>query len=120
MRTTRHRWEDIPWDHLNPKLERRLVTGDQIMLAHVFLHEGCVVPEHAHENEQLTYVLEGTLRFLVEGDEIDVAAGDVLHLPSNVPHAAVALADTLSLDVFNPPRADWLDGSDAYLRDANR
>ena len=119
MDATHHRWEDIPWDRLNPKLDRRLVTGERIMLAHVFLHEGCVVPEHAHENEQMTYVLDGSLRFTVGGEQIDLATGDVLHLPSNVPHGAEALADTLSLDVFNPPRADWLDGSDAYLREAN-
>lgn len=120
MRATRHSWEQIPWDTLNPKLDRRLVTGDRLMLAHVFLHAGCVVPEHAHENEQMTYILEGALRFDVDGEQVEVRAGEVLHLPANVPHAAEALVDTLSLDVFHPPRADWLDGSDAYLRDANR
>jgi quercetin dioxygenase-like cupin family protein len=117
---TRHRWDDIAWDRLNPKLDRRLITGERLMLAHVYLREGCIVPEHAHENEQMTYVLEGAMRFTVGGEQVDLTAGDVLHLPSGVPHAAEALEDTLSLDVFHPPRADWLDGSDAYLRDANR
>ena len=119
MRAMRHRWDGIPWEELNPRLDRRLVTGERLMLAQVFLHEGCLVPEHAHENEQMTYVLEGAMRFTVDGEEVDVAAGEVIHLPSGVPHAAEALEDTLSLDVFNPPRADWLDGSDAYLRDSS-
>ncbi|NIS64145.1 MAG: cupin domain-containing protein [Gemmatimonadales bacterium] len=89
------------------------------MLAHVHLKKGCVVPRHAHENEQFTYVLEGALRFWIGEDEVDerlVRSGEVLHIPSNVPHKAEALEDTLDLDVFSPPRRDWLDGTDAYLR----
>ena len=72
-----------------------------------------------HENEQFTYILEGALRFWIgaeDGEEIVVRAGEVLHIPSNVPHKAVAIEDTLDLDVFVPPRADWLDGTDVYLR----
>jgi quercetin dioxygenase-like cupin family protein len=90
-----------------------------MMIAQVFLGQGCVVPTHAHENEQLTYILEGSLRFWLgaEGEEIvDVEAGDVLHIPSNLPHGAEALETTLDLDVFCPPRRDWLEGTDAYLR----
>ena len=89
------------------------------MLAHVYLDKGCVVPRHSHDNEQVTYILEGTLRFWLgeEGESVvDVSAGEVLHIPSGVPHMAEALEDTLDLDVFAPPRSDWLDGSDAYLR----
>ena len=100
-------------------MSRRLVTGDQIMLTHVYLKKGCVVPKHAHENEQLTYILEGALRFRVGEDgaeEIVVRAGEVLHLPSNLPHEAHALEDTLDVDIFYPPRADWLNKTDAYLR----
>jgi unsaturated pyranuronate lyase len=116
---THHRWDELPREQLKPLLGRRLISGERLMLAHVYLDRGCVVPKHAHENEQLTYILEGTLRFFLgeDGDEVvDVAAGEVLHIPSNLPHAAEALEDTLDLDVFSPPRADWLEGSDDYLR----
>jgi quercetin dioxygenase-like cupin family protein len=116
---THHRWEDIPKEKLSPLIQRRLVSGERLMIAHVYLAEGAIVPRHAHENEQLTYILEGTLRFWLGDDEaemVDVAAGEVLHIPPNVPHKAEALEDTLDVDVFSPPRQDWLDGSDAYLR----
>jgi quercetin dioxygenase-like cupin family protein len=113
------RWDDMPKERVTDMLDRRLVTGERMMLAHVYLKKGCVVPKHSHENEQLTYILEGALRFRIGEDgaqEIVVAAGEVLHIPSNVPHEALALEDTLDVDVFSPPRADWLDGSDDYLR----
>ena len=113
------RWDDMPREKLNDLLERRLVTGERIMLAHVYLKKGCLVPRHFHENEQLTYILEGALHFWIGEDEKDervVRAGEVLVLPSNLPHKALALEDSLSVDVFCPPRQDWLDGSDAYLR----
>lgn len=117
--TTRHRWEDIPRERLSELLERRLITGERVMLAQVHLARGCVVPEHSHENEQMACVLEGALSFRIGGDEPVqdvVRAGEVLHLPSNVPHEAEALEDSVVLDVFSPPRQDWLDGSDDYLR----
>ena len=118
-RATHHRWEDLPREQLSPLLARRLVTGEQLMIAHVYLDEGAVVPRHAHHNEQLTYILEGTLRFWLgedEGEVVDVHAGEVLHIPAHVAHKAEALEDTLDVDVFHPPRQDWLDGTDAYLR----
>ena len=116
---THHRWEDLPREELSPSIGRRLVTGGRLLIAHVYLAKGAIVPQHAHDNEQLTYILEGTLRFWLGEDEsevVDVAAGEVLHIPPNVPHKAEALEDTLDVDVFSPPRQDWLDGSDAYLR----
>ena len=115
---THYRWADLPEEGLSPLLRRRLVTGERLMLAHVYLAEGRVVPHHAHENEQLTYILEGSLRSgsATTSEVVDVAAGEVLHIPSNVPHRAEALEDTLDVDVFAPPRQDWLDGTDAYLR----
>ena len=116
---THHRWADMPKEPLSDLLERRLITGDRMMLAHVYLKKGCVVPKHSHQNEQFTYILEGALRFLVGDDgaeEIVVRAGEVLHLPGNVPHEAHALEDTLDVDIFYPPRADWLNKTDAYLR----
>lgn len=118
-RVTWHRWEDMPKERVADLLERRLITGDRMMLSHVYLRKGCVVPRHAHDNEQFTYILEGALRFWIgedEGEEIVVRAGEVLHIPSNVPHKAEALEDTLDVDVFSPPRQDWLDRTDDYLR----
>ena len=114
-----YRWNDMPKENLNESLARRLITGDRMMLAHVYLKKGAIVPRHSHENEQLTYILEGALRFWIGDDEsetIDVRAGEVLHIPSNVPHKAEALEDTLDVDIFSPPRQDWLDKTDDYLR----
>ena len=116
---THYRWDDMPKEALKPDLARRLISGERMMLAHVYLEKGCVVPKHEHDNEQLTYILEGALRFWLGDDGaqvVDVAAGEVLHIPSNLPHKAEALETTLDVDVFCPPRRDWLDGSDAYLR----
>ncbi|PYS51064.1 MAG: cupin domain-containing protein [Acidobacteria bacterium] len=110
------RWDDIPAESLNPLLTRKLITGDRIMMSQLVLKKGCVVPAHKHENEQITYVLSGALKFEVNGNDITLRTGDVLHIPSNVVHAAIALEDTLDLDVFSPPRQDWLDGTDDYLR----
>jgi quercetin dioxygenase-like cupin family protein len=118
--SARHfRWDDIPKEKLNEQLDRRLITGNRMMLAHVYLKKGCLVPRHFHENEQITYVLEGALHFWLgedEKEEVVVRAGEVLTIPSNLPHKALALEDTLDVDVFSPPRQDWLDGTDAYLR----
>ena len=116
---THYRWEDLPKAELKPGLERRLVSTERMMLAHVYFEPGAVVPTHAHENEQLTYILEGTLRFWLGEDEaevVDVHAGEVLHIPSWLPHRAEALERTLDVDIFCPPRQDWLDGTDDYLR----
>ena len=87
-----------------------------MMIAHVYLAKGAIVPEHSHHNEQITYILEGRLRFFFPDETIDVGAGEVLTIPAHLPHKAEALEDTLDVDVFHPPREDWLDGSDAYLR----
>lgn len=121
--SVRHvRWDDLPRERVTDLLTRKVVTGDDMMIAQVFLDEGCVVPKHSHVNEQITYILSGALRFWIgedEGQVIDVRAGEVLHIPSNVPHKALALEDTLDVDVFSPPRADWLDGSDSYFHDTD-
>ena len=113
------RWDDIPKEQVSDMLDRRLITGDRVMLAHVYLKKGGIVPQHSHENEQLTYILEGGLRFWIGKDEsqvIDVRPGEVLHIPSHVLHKAEALEDTLDVDIFSPPRQDWLDKTDDYLR----
>ena len=116
---THYRWNDMPRERVSDTLERRLVTGERMMLAHVYLKKGCIVPRHSHQNEQLTYILEGSLRMEFPGDMPDIVVhpGEVLVIPSGVPHGALALEDTLDLDVFSPPRQDWLDQTDAYLRE---
>jgi quercetin dioxygenase-like cupin family protein len=114
-----YRWDDMKKEELNPLLHRRLISTDRMMIAHVYLEQGCVVPKHSHENEQLTYLLSGSMRFWFGDDEshvVEIAAGEVLHIPSHLPHKAEALEATLDVDIFCPPRADWLDGSDSYLR----
>lgn len=116
---TRYKWDDLPKEQLTDSLARRLITGDRMMLAHVYMKKGCVIPRHSHENEQLTYILEGALHFYIgedEKEEVIVRAGEVLRIPSNIPHKAIALEDTLDVDIFSPPRQDWLDKTDDYLR----
>jgi len=116
---TWYRWDDMPKEKVTDLLDRRLITGDRMMLAHVYLKKGCLVPMHRHDNEQLTYVLEGRLDFSIGEDrakQVSVGPGEVLFIPSNVWHEATAAADTLDVDVFSPPRADWLNKTDAYLR----
>jgi len=116
---TFYRWDEMPKETVTEVFDRRLITGDRIMLAHVYLKKGALVPRHSHENEQITYILEGGLRFWIGEDGsqvIDVRAGEVLHIPSLVPHKAEALEDTLDVDIFSPPRQDWLDKTDDYLR----
>jgi len=109
-------WDSIPLETLNPQLGRKLIVGKDLMLARVFLKQGCIVPEHSHPNEQLTYILGGALKFWIAGKEIVVHAGEVLTIPPNMPHKAEAVEDTDDLDVFTPPRADWMTGRDKYLR----
>ncbi len=113
---TTYTWDEIPHEHLSDMLSRKIITGDRTMIAHIFLKKGCVVPAHSHDNEQMTYIISGALKFTVNGREILLKAGGVMHIPSNVVHAAVAVEDTLDMDVFTPPRQDWLDKTDAYLR----
>ena len=115
---TFHRWDDMPIEEVSDTIGRRLITGNKMMLSHVYLKKGCIVPQHSHENEQLTYILEGVLRFWIgpEEKQIDVRAGEVLVIPSNVLHKAEALEDTVDVDVFDPPRQDWLNKTDDYLR----
>lgn len=117
--TRSYRWEDMPKERVTDSLDRRLITGERMMLAHVYVKKGCVVPQHSHENEQFTYILEGALHFWIGEDgseEVTVRAGEVLVIPSNVLHKAEALEDTLDVDIFSPPRQDWLDKTDDYLR----
>ncbi len=116
------RWDDLPVEQMNAEIGRQFVVGTGTMLARIFLKAGGLVPRHSHLNEQITYVLEGALRFRLWEDldglgrEVTVRAGEVLCIPPDVPHEALALEDTVDLDVFNPPRRDWIEGTDGYLR----
>jgi len=109
-------WSTVPIEDLNPLLQRHFIVGQDIMLARVLLKKGCIVPEHSHHNEQVTYILEGALKFWIDGKEVVVNAGEVLTIPPHMPHKAEALVDTVDLDVFNPPREDWINKTDDYLR----
>lgn len=109
-------WSSIPVESLNPLLGLQFVVGQSLMLARVLLKKGCVVPEHSHPNEQITFILEGALKFSIDGQEIVVNSGEVLTIPPNMPHKAEALADTVDIDVFDPPRADWMNKTNTYLR----
>jgi quercetin dioxygenase-like cupin family protein len=109
-------WQTVDLEDLNPLLQRQFVVGHDIMVARVLMKKGCIIPLHSHYNEQFTYILEGALKFWVDGKEIVVNAGEVLTIPPHMPHKAEALLDTVDLDVFNPPRADWINKTDQYLR----
>jgi quercetin dioxygenase-like cupin family protein len=111
-----YKWQDVELETLSPTIGRQLVVGTNIMVAHVLLKKDAVVPLHSHHNEQVTYILKGALKFLIDNQEIVVRTGEVLCIPSNMPHEAIALEDTDDLDIFNPPRQDWIDKDDAYLR----
>lgn len=117
--TIHYRWDEMPKEPVTELLSRRLITSERMMLAHVYLDKGCIVPQHSHENEQITYILKGALHFWIGEngeEEITVREGEVLVIPSNVKHKAEALEDTLDVDIFSPPRQDWLDKTDDYLR----
>jgi quercetin dioxygenase-like cupin family protein len=109
-------WDSVELEDLNPLLQRQLVVGQNVMVARVFLKKGCIVPEHSHLNEQITYILEGALKFWIDGKELVVNAGEVLTIPPHMPHKAEAVEDTVDLDIFNPPREDWINKTDKYLR----
>lgn len=114
-----YRWNDLVAEPMKGTITRKLITSERMMIAHVFLKKGDDVPLHSHENEQITYILSGSLHFWLGAngeEEVVVNEGEVLVIPSNLPHRALALEDTLDLDVFNPPRQDWINGTDAYLR----
>jgi len=114
------KWDDVPLETMSDLISRRIVTGEKAMVAHVYLKKDAVVPLHQHESEQITFILEGALKFELQGREIVVHKGEVLVIPSNVPHRAVALEDTVDLDIFSPIRHDWLTNDDSYLRRGER
>jgi quercetin dioxygenase-like cupin family protein len=109
-------WSDVELETLTPLLGRQLIVGHELMAARVLLKKGCIVPLHSHVNEQLTYILDGALKFWIDGKEIVVRSGEVLTIPPGMPHKAEALVDTVDLDIFHPPRADWINKIDTYLK----
>src|ERR1051326_1947488 len=113
-------WDSVQLEQMSDVISRKVISGEKAMVAQVFLKKDAVVPEHKHESEQITYILSGALKFHLEGREVIVRAGEVLHIPSWVPHRAVALEDTLDVDIFSPIRTDWLTKDDAYLRRGER
>jgi unsaturated pyranuronate lyase len=115
-RPRHHAWSKVELEILNPLLQRQLVTGTEVMLARILLKKGCVVPLHSHYNEQLSYVIKGALKFTIRGKHTIVRAGEVMTIPPHVPHLVKALGNTVSLDIFHPPRMDWINKTDAYLR----
>jgi quercetin dioxygenase-like cupin family protein len=111
------KWKDIEEEAMSSTIGRQLLVGTNLMVARVLLKKGAKVPLHSHHNEQVTYILEGALQFFIDNKEVIVSAGEVLCIPPHMPHEAVALEDTVDLDIFTPPRQDWLDKDDAYLRE---
>ena len=109
MTTARvHRWDEIALEKITEMISQKIVTGEREMLAQIYLKRGALVPVHSHDSEQMTYILQGALKVVVGGDVLTVREGEVLHVPSGVPHQAEALEDTLELDVFSPIRRDWI------------
>jgi quercetin dioxygenase-like cupin family protein len=113
---THTKWNDIEVEQLNPVIGRQMIVGTNVMVARILLKKGARVPLHSHHNEQITYVLDGVMKFFLDNREVMVSAGEVLCIPPNMPHEAIALEDTVDVDIFNPPRQDWIDKDDAYLR----
>jgi quercetin dioxygenase-like cupin family protein len=110
------RWQEVPTENMNPLFDRQYVVGHQVMVARISMKRGCIVPLHSHRHEQISHVLSGVLRFTVDGKEITLGAGELLLIPPHVPHAAEALEDAIAIDTFTPPREDWINKTDQYLR----
>jgi len=109
-------WTQLPQEHLNEKLSRKFLSGERITLAQIFLKKGCMIPEHTHASEQISLIITGCLRFVLEGREVIRTSNQLISIPSDVPHAVEAIEDTLAYDIFSPVREDWMKGDDAYLR----
>ncbi len=111
-----HKLNEIPEEHVNSLFSRRFFTGEKITMAFLTIRKGSVVPRHSHDSEQFSYCISGSLNFKIGDEELVLRAGELVEIPSNVPHEAFASEDFTGIDVFSPIRADWRDGTDAYLR----
>ena len=115
-----YKLKEVPEEQVTDLFSRRFFTGEKITFAFLTIKEGCVVPEHHHESEQFSYIITGALRFTIAGEEVIVRGGELMEIPSNVPHSAVAIEHTTGIDIFSPIRADWLDGTDDYLKQGGK
>jgi quercetin dioxygenase-like cupin family protein len=112
-------WDEIPIEEVTPLMKRQIVAGNKMMIARMKFKDGFLVPLHSHENEQITNVISGTIRFWFgenKEQEMELNAGDVIVIPGHLPHEALMIGDVEEIDSWAPPRSDWLDGSDDYLR----
>jgi quercetin dioxygenase-like cupin family protein len=109
-------WDRMEAEKLNDKITRQMLNGAHTTVARIFLAQGAIVPRHRHESEQFSLILAGALKFVFDNGERIVRGGEMIFIPSNVPHAAEALEDTVDLDIFSPRREDWIRKDDAYLR----
>ncbi|HEY1729004.1 MAG TPA: cupin domain-containing protein [Candidatus Baltobacteraceae bacterium] len=113
-----YKWDDVEEETLKKGVRRKFIHGESAMIARFDLAKGEIVPEHSHHNEQLSYIVSGALKFVLGGkDEVIVRGGEVLVIPSNLPHSAETLEDCIAIDVFSPPRQDWIDKTDSYIRE---
>ncbi len=119
MRAKKYRWDEMPEEVVTDSLSRKMVVGEKEMLCWLRLKPGCLVPMHSHEHEQISHVIQGRLRFVVDEEAVEIGPGETLLIPPNVPHSAEVVGDetVLDYDIFSPVREDWLDGSDSYLRE---
>ncbi len=111
-----HRWNEIEHEQMTPEIGRQVVHAERMTIARIYLKKGAVVARHHHEHEQVSYLLEGRLRFDFDGEEKVIGAGELMQIDSQRPHLVEALEDSVALDLFQPVRDDWLRGDDAYLR----
>jgi quercetin dioxygenase-like cupin family protein len=111
-----HRWNDIAPEQMNPLVTRQVIHSDAMTLARIVLKKGAIVPVHQHVSEQISMVVSGVMRFRLGDRDVTVRQGENLQIPSNMPHSVEALEDSVAVDVFSPPREDWIRGDDAYLR----
>lgn len=113
---SKYRWDNVKKEKISNTFFRQMIYGDKVMVSKLEIKKGNIVPEHSHENEQITWIMKGKLHFKIDGKEMDISSGEVLVIPSNIKHEAVALEDTIDIDIFSPRREDWINGNDAYLR----
>ena len=111
-----YEWNRVEKEQMSPTLARQVIHSDTMTVARVYLRKGCSVPEHSHHNEQISMMEQGSLKFVIDGQEKVLQAGQVLRIPPHVPHSAEALEDSVAVDLFSPPREDWIRGDDSYLR----
>lgn len=120
MNIKRQHWDSVKKEHMSDLIERQMVYGEKAMVAKLLLKKGCVVPAHHHENEQITWIMKGALEFEIDGEKFILKEGETLVIPPNSVHKAVAVEDTIDVDIFSPPRQDWISGTDSYLKSGSK